>query len=50
MLNSKINSDGGGKNNDNNKITLKYTGIHPNIYCTSYNKIILKGIKVVLHG
>lgn len=49
MLKSKINFDGGGKDNDNNKITLRCTGIHPNIYCTNYNKIILKDIKIVLH-
>ena len=49
MLKSKINFDGGGKDNDNNKITLISTGIHPNIYCTNYNKIILKDIKIVLH-
>lgn len=28
MLKSKINFDGGGNDNDNNKITLRFTGIH----------------------
>lgn len=38
MLKSKINFDGGGNDNDNNKITLRCTGIHTNIYFTN-NKI-----------
>lgn len=38
MLKSKINFDGGGNDNDNNKITLRFTGIHTNIYFTN-NKI-----------
>lgn len=50
MLKSKINFDGGGKDSDDNKITLRCTGIHPNIYCTNYNKIILKDIKIILHN
>lgn len=36
MLKSKINFDGGGNDNDNNKITLRFTGIHTNIYFTNH--------------